>query len=289
VQATPSPNAPPLSNAPWSSHAVIIVQGYETAIALVAGFIVWRLTYAAIDRFFAKRLLLRHPRITTYVSPIKSISGFVVLLVTGLILLNIWDVNIGPAVWSAGAITAVLAFGAQWIVRDLLAGYSIFAENQFDVGDRIEITTGINSQIAGVVEAIGLRTTRLIDRYGRTVFIPNGNIYATTNLSKGVRRLEIVLSLPWRGSVDAMKREILKVATAGAIEVKIEADGVKVSLDDFDTNKAVFRISIRTSLIDVDEGSLRERIAAALQAKGWLNGDSPAPQPAPPSNPTAPA
>jgi small-conductance mechanosensitive channel len=289
VQATPSPNAPPLSNAPWSSHATIIVQGYETAIALVAGFVVWRLTYAAIDRFFARRLLLRHPRITTYVAPIKSISGFVVLLVTGLILLNIWDVNIGPAVWSAGAITAVLAFGAQWIVRDLLAGYSIFAENQFDVGDRIEITTGINSQIAGVVEAIGLRTTRLIDRYGRTVFIPNGNIYATTNLSKGVRRLEIVLTLPWRGSVDAMKREILKDATASAIEAKIDADGVKVSLDDFDTNKAVFRIAIRTPLIDVDEGSLRERIAAALQAKGWFNGDPPTPPSAAPSNPTAAA
>jgi hypothetical protein len=86
-----------------------------------------------------------------------------------------------------------------------------------------------------------------------------------------------------------MKREILKVATAGAIEVKIDADGVKVSLDDFDTNKAVFRISIRTALIDVDEGSLRERIAAALQAKGWLDGDAPTPEPAAPSNPTAPA
>jgi small conductance mechanosensitive channel len=289
VQATPTPNAPQLSNAPWSSHATIIVQGYETAIALVVGFVVWRLTYAAIDRFFARRLLLRHPRISTYLAPIKSITGFIVFLVIGLVLLNIWNVNIGPAIWSAGAITAVLAFGAQWIVRDLLAGYSIFAENQFDVGDRIEITTGINSQIAGVVEAIGLRTTRLVDRYGRTVFIPNGNIYATTNLSKGVRRLDIVLSLPWHGSVDAMKREILKVATASAIEAKIDADGVKVSLDDFDTNKAVFRISIRTPLVDVDEASLRERIAGVLQAEGWLNGNAPAPQPAPPSNPTAPA
>lgn len=251
---------------------MLITQGYETVIAIVVAFVVWRVCDAAIDRFFARRLLLRHPRITTYLSPVRSILGIVVLIVLSFVLLSIWQINIGPAVWSAGAITAVLAFGAQWVVRDLLAGYSIFAENQFEVGDRIEITTGINSQVNGVVEAIGLRTTRLIDRHGRTVFIPNGNIYVATNLSKGVKRLEISFDLPWCDTVETMKREILAMATAVATRSNLSADSVKVELDDFTPQQATFRISIRAPHppLEADESTIRERLAGALQAKGWL-------------------
>jgi len=175
----------------------------------------------------------------------------------------------------------VLAFGAQWIVRDLLAGYSIFAESQFDVGDRIEITTGINSIIAGVVEAIGLRTTRLIDRHGRTVFIPNGNIYVVVNLSKGVKRLELSFDLPWCDSVENMKAEILKMAGAAASAAKIDADPVSVHLDDFTPQQATFRISLRApqGSYDADEGMMRERLVSALQAKGWLaRGDTSQPK-----------
>jgi small-conductance mechanosensitive channel len=277
VQATPIPAAPVPSTTPSPAHHALIIQGYETAGALLIAFVVWRLTHAGVDRFFARRLLLRHPRISTYLSPIKSIVDIVIVLVLALVLLDIWQINVAPAVWSAGAITAVLAFGAQWIVRDMLAGYSIFAENQFEVGDRIEILTGINSQLAGMVEAIGLRTTRIVDRHGRTVFIPNGNIYAVTNLSKGVKRLEITVPVAWHDSVANMKREILAIATAAVAGSKIDPKDLGVSLDDFNTAEASFRISIRTpdAFLDADEGTLRERIAAALQDKGWLPAGAP--------------
>ncbi|HME82461.1 MAG TPA: mechanosensitive ion channel domain-containing protein [Candidatus Eremiobacteraceae bacterium] len=272
MQATPTPAAPAFPGAPSSAYHALLVQGYETAGALLVAFIVWRLTHAGIDRFFARRLLLRHPRISTYLQPLKSIVDIAVAVVFVLVLLDIWHINVGPAIWSAGAITAVLAFGAQWVVRDLLAGYSIFAENQFEVGDRIEILTGINSQLAGMVEAIGLRSTRIVDRHGRTVFIANGNIYAVTNLSKGVKRLEISVPLAWHDSVQNMKREILTIATGAVAGSKIDPKNLEVSLDDFSTAEASFRISIRTpdAFLDADESTVRERIAAALQTKGWL-------------------
>jgi len=249
----------------------------ETGIGLVIAFIVWRLSEAAIDRFFAQRFLLRHPRASTYISPLKSIVRFVLFVTLVLVLLGIWSVNVAPAVWSAGAITAVLAFGAQWIVRDLLAGYSIFADNQFDVGDRIEITSGLNSKVTGVVETIGLRSTRLIDEGGRTVFIPNGNIYYVTNLSKGVERLELTVTVPWRDKVETMEKELLDVAIAAAGVSKIEAAGVSVTLAAFDPNNATFTIEVRAprASADADEAELRGRIAAGLQAKGWLAKPSP--------------
>ena len=276
VQATPVASAPVanalVSSASSPAQHVIYVRGLETGIALVVAFIAWRLTEAAISRFFAHRLLSNHPRLSTYASPLRSIARFLILVVLTLVLLEVWDVNVVPAVWSAGAITAVLAFGAQWVVRDLLAGYSIFADNQFEVGDRIEITTGINSKVVGVVEAIGLRTTRLIDEHGRTVFIPNGNIYVTTNLSKGVTRLVLSVTVPWRDDVEAMRKSMLQVATAAAAAANIKSERVSVELDAFDQQSATFGISIRAprANIDADEATLRERIAAGLQAKGWL-------------------
>jgi small-conductance mechanosensitive channel len=286
VQATPMPSAPALVNALSAEQHTLITRGYETLIALVVGFIVWRLCFAAIDRFFAKRLLLRHPRVKTYLSPIKSIISGIIILVVALVLLRIWNVDIAPAVWSAGAITAVLAFGAQWIVRDWLAGYSIFAEDQFEVGDRVEITTGINSQVSGLVESIGLRTTRLIDRHGRTLFIPNGNIYVTTNLSRGVKRLEISVDVPWRGTVEDMKREIVAIATSAAQIAHVDEHGVSVTLDAFTAENATFRISIRAPElhIETDEGALREHVATQLQSKGWLPCGDPADKTAAPSD-----
>jgi small-conductance mechanosensitive channel len=280
VQATPLPSAPVanalVSSASSPAQHVIYVRALETGIALVVAFIVWRLIEAGINRFFAQRLLLRHPRISTYLSPLRSVIRFVVLLVLTLVLLEIWDVNVVPAVWSAGAITAVLAFGAQWVVRDLLAGYSIFAENQFEVGERIEIVTGINSSIGGVVETIGLRTTRLIDQHGRSVFIANGNIYVVTNLSRGGKRLAIPVTVPWTKDVEAMQKEILDIAEAAAAVDKIDPDSVSVRLEQFDLKQATFIVAIRSTQLPhtIDEETMRARIAAGLQAKGWLPGQS---------------
>jgi moderate conductance mechanosensitive channel len=281
VQATPAVQATPVANAAVSSAASLeqhwlYTRAVETGIALVVGFIVWRLAEAAIDQFFVRVLLPRHPRLSTYLSPLRSILRTAVLVVTSLVLLNIWNVDVGPAIWSAGAITAVLAFGAQWVVRDLLAGFSIFAENQFEVGDRIEIITGNNRAISGVVDSIGLRTTRLMDQAGRAVFIANGNIYAVTNLSRGGKRLSISLTLPLRKDVAAMQQEVLDVATAAVAVDDIEPDNVSVRLEAFDLKEATFVIGIRASHTQhsAEVGMLRARIVAGLQAKGWLPGQS---------------
>ena len=255
---------------------MIYVRALETGIALVVAFIVWRLVEAGIDRFFAKRLLLRHPRVSTYISPLRSITRILVLVVLALVLLEIWNINVEPAVWSAGAITAVLAFGAQWVVRDLLAGYSIFAENQFEVGERIEIVTGINNTIGGVVESIGLRTTRLVDQHGRSVFIANGNIYFVTNLSRGEKRLAIPVTVPWTKDVDAIQKEILVIAETAAAVDKIDPRSVSVRLEQFDLTQATFIVGIRSPQLPhlLDEETMRARIAAGLQDKGWLPGQS---------------
>jgi moderate conductance mechanosensitive channel len=252
----------------------LYMHAIESAVAVVVAFIVWRLSLAIIDRFFARRFLLRHPRSSTYVAPVKSLTGLVVFIALVLVLLNTWSVNVSPALLSAGFVTAALAFGAQWVIRDLLAGYSIFAEGQFDVGDKVQITTGVNSIVQGTVEAIGWRTTRLIDLQGRTVYIPNGNIYLTTNLSKGHERVEVTISLPLAASTSAMRSELEKATHAVVNEFKVSNAEVTATLDDVSAQQATFTVSVHAPQVraTLSDAAMRERIAAAFQAKGWLPG-----------------
>lgn len=89
-----------------------------------------------------------------------------------------WDVK--PLLVGASILGAALGFGAQYLVRDIIAGAFILIEDQFMVGDRIEV----NGQIA-TVEALTLRMTRLRDFTGRLLFVPNGEMKIIMNHSRG--------------------------------------------------------------------------------------------------------
>ena len=268
MQTTPNETAQTLTQHEIYVHTV------ETLVALAVAFVVWRIALAGVDRLFAPRLATQHSRASTYVNPLKSLIGFAVLVVLTLLLLNIWSVNVSSAVWAAGVVTAALAFGAQALVKDLLAGYSIFAQDQFEVGDYIELMLGTNSQVSGIVEAVGMRTTRLIDKGGRTLFIPNGNIYVVTNASKGRRRIEIKLVLPWCTGANEMHEGIRVIVADAASAISVKSEEVVIRLEDFDAQQATYSVSMRApeSGVSAAEDALRTRIAQALQANGWLPG-----------------
>ncbi|MCC6650310.1 MAG: mechanosensitive ion channel family protein [Candidatus Eisenbacteria bacterium] len=88
-----------------------------------------------------------------------------------------WDVK--PLLVGASILGAALGFGAQFLVRDVIAGAFILIEDQFSVGDAIEV----NGQV-GTVEAVTLRSTRLRDLSGRLLFVPNGEMKIVVNHSR---------------------------------------------------------------------------------------------------------
>lgn len=89
-----------------------------------------------------------------------------------------WDLR--PLLVGAGILGAALAFGAQTMVRDLIAGVFILVDDQFSVGDTVEV----NGQ-AATVEGVTLRSTRLRDWQGRLLFVPNGEMKIVVNFSRG--------------------------------------------------------------------------------------------------------
>lgn len=103
---------------------------------------------------------------------LKNIIDAVLFLIASLIILSEWGVNIGPILTGAGIIGLAVSFGSQTLVKDLIAGFFIIFEDQFNVGDRIKVV----DKYEGRVDKITLRLTVLKDGKGNHVYIPNSTI-----------------------------------------------------------------------------------------------------------------
>jgi len=262
---------------PLDSPDVSALAGHveATIIALVVAIVVWRVVNALIDRFYQRRFISSHlPRVATFCTLSKSIVGLLVVIIAGLTLLNIWSVDVTPAVWSAGFVTAALAFGSQNLVRDIVTGFFFLFEDQYDVGDRVELVTVTGQTVKGRVDAMGLRTTKVVDTTGRFVTIANGNIALVTNASRLPNIASFTLTVPWKGDASAMRQQIEDDAKEIATKAGIGDAHVTVSLADSTAEFATFRIDLRSADADddLDRSNMRVLLAGRLQAEGWLPG-----------------
>jgi moderate conductance mechanosensitive channel len=131
----------------------------------------------------------------------------VVWTVTLLLLLAEFGISLGPLLAGAGIVGVALGFGAQSLVRDFLSGFFILLENQFGVGDVIDISAP-GGLVSGTVEDLSLRTTSLRAFDGTLQVVPNGNIQFLGNKSKGWSRAIVDVNVATGDDLDHV-REIL--------------------------------------------------------------------------------
>jgi small-conductance mechanosensitive channel len=132
----------------------------------------------------------------------------VVWTVAVLLVLGELGISLGPLIAGAGIAGVALGFGAQSLVRDYLTGFFILLENQFGVGDGIEVM--VNGQmIAGKVEALSLRTTDLRAFDGTLHIVPNGNVLLVSNKSKGWARAIVDVGVAFGEDLDRV-RDVLE-------------------------------------------------------------------------------
>jgi small-conductance mechanosensitive channel len=94
-------------------------------------------------------------------------------------ILGEFGFNLGPIIASAGIIGVALGLGAQTLVRDILSGIFMLIEDQYGVGDRVDVL-----EIKGSVEKVGLRITTVRDENGTLWYLRNGEILKVGNLSQ---------------------------------------------------------------------------------------------------------
>ena len=138
---------------------------------------------------------------------LKSVITGVLVAIFGTMILSQVGVNIAPIIASAGILGIALGFGAQSLVKDFLSGVFMIFEDQFGVGDIVDVGEAI-----GTVEAVSLRVTRLRDLDGTVWYVPNGEILRVGNKSQNWSRAVVDVGVGYDEDLARAKRVLGEVA-----------------------------------------------------------------------------
>jgi moderate conductance mechanosensitive channel len=166
------------SHESWADIGLTIVR---VAAILLIGRVIELIIHKSIDRMMIEREMKQASytrRVLTVGKLLKNVTTYLIYFVGALLILAEFDVNLAPLLAGAGVISLAIGFGAQSLVKDIITGFFIILEDQFAVGDVIQV-----GQFKGTVEMIGLRTTRVKSWTGEMHIIPNGMINEVTNFS----------------------------------------------------------------------------------------------------------
>jgi small-conductance mechanosensitive channel len=218
-------------------------------------------------------------------------TGAVVLIWTIAVLLILGNVgvNLGPLLASAGVAGVALGFGAQSLVRDVLSGFFILLENQFGVGDVVEVQTSARP-VGGKVESLTLRITTLRAFDGTLHVIPNGNVVLISNKSRGWARAIVDVQVSYNEDVQRVRgllEELFQeLRTEPAMRDWLMEGPSVLGIETLAEYGQVIRVVAETrpsKRFDV-ERLLRERVSARLAEAGIrIPLPPPVPQPAQPA------
>lgn len=151
-------------------------------------------------------------------------SGAVIIIIIAIItILPEFGVNIGAMLAGLGIVGIAVGFGTQTLIRDLIAGMFILLEDQYRVGDVVNL-----AGIGGLVEEIGLRRTILRDLDGVVHSIPNGEIKVASNFTKGYSRVNLNISVAYGEDLDHVIEVMNRVCKEMAEDPKWKTDFITV-------------------------------------------------------------
>jgi len=145
-------------------------------------------------------------RTKTLVGVFMGAGKIVIAIIIVFMILSEVGIPIGPALAGLGVVGVAVGFGAQWLIRDLIAGTFILLENEFRVGDVVRV-----ADVGGLVEEVNLRKTVLRDLDGILHHIPNGEIRVASNFTRHWARAHMNISVAYKEDLDKVMSILKKV------------------------------------------------------------------------------
>lgn len=224
-----------------------------SVVVVAIGIVAYRLLTRGVPRvlrwrrgrqdFLDAEAVNRIKRQDTAITLIRNALGYVIFAIVTLFVVSIFIRDPLPAAAGATLGAAVVGFGAQSFLRDIIAGFSIVFEGQYSVGDFIEVEP---TKAGGIVEEFGLRTTKIRALSGEIIFIPNGTITGVRNYVSGQQRFTLEVPLSDAEAVDRVLNSLTEASELYLTPPRL------VSRED-------------------TEGRIRLRIlAGVLPSMGWL-------------------
>ena len=193
----------------------------------------------------------------------------VILIIAILMILQEAGMEIGPLLAGAGIVGLAFGFGGQYLIKDLIAGLFIILENQYRIGDVININgTG------GLVEDISLRMTTIRDMNGTVHHIPHGEITIVSNLSKNFARVNLDIGVAYDSNIDLVIETINRVGNELADDPLFKDNILKtpqfLRINELGDSAIVVKVVGDTKPLKQWEisGELRKRIKLAFDEEG---------------------
>jgi small-conductance mechanosensitive channel len=187
-------------------QAWFLEYGVHIIIILVVGVVLWIVLKQTLPPL-VNRIMARpqrgesregvKKRANTLQGVFMGIGRIIIVLLVIFMILSELDVSIGPILAGFGVAGIAVGFGAQYLIKDLIAGIFVLMENQYRVGDVAKV-----ADVIGLVEEINLRKTVLRDLDGIVHHVPNGEIRVASNYSRHFARVNLDISVSYGTDLD---------------------------------------------------------------------------------------
>jgi small-conductance mechanosensitive channel len=187
---------------------------------------------------------LRERRGHTIAQLLRSVGRVVLVIIALLLTFNVF-IDIGPILAGAGILGLAVSFGAQSLVKDVISGFFILFENQFAIGDVIEIAGK-----SGLVEKMTLRVAVLRDGEGVMHVVPNSEIKVVSNKTRGWSRALVDVGIAYDEDIDRalgiIRDEVAQLATDRVWNLQLDGAPEVVGVESLGDSSVVIRTLIRT-------------------------------------------
>jgi len=189
----------------------------------------------------------RRQRARTIRTVLNSALAAVIVAILVVMALDMVGLPVAPLIASAGIVGVALGFGAQSLVKDLLSGLFMLIEDQYGVGDVVDL-----GQASGTVEEVGLRSTRLRSLDGTVWYIPNGEVVRVGNMTRLWSRALIEVRLDYHTDLDAAREAMLASVVAAReanpeVESAILGEPEVPGIESFDYRSVTIRLLIQVA------------------------------------------
>jgi moderate conductance mechanosensitive channel len=211
----------------------------------------------------------RQQRAQTIGSVMKSVVSFLVYGLAFMLVLGEIGINLGPIIASAGIVGVALGFGAQNLVKDFLSGIFMMLEDQYGVGDIVDVGAA-----TGTIESVGLRVTTLRDVNGTVWYVRNGEILRVGNSSQGFAVAVVDVPIGFTADIEAASELLGRVATEAAAVEPLSEDVLEppevLGVDKVTPENITLRLTVkvRAGRQWAVQRALRARIIPALEEAG---------------------
>ncbi|MCA0144042.1 mechanosensitive ion channel family protein [Blastococcus sp. LR1] len=199
----------------------------------------------AIDQVAARRT----QRAEAIGSVLRSFASIVIMGIAVVLVLGELGINLAPIVASAGVVGVALGFGAQNLIKDFIAGIGIILEDQYGVGDVVDLGEAI-----GTVEAVGLRITRLRDVNGVVWYVRNGEVLRVGNKSQGFAQVVVDMPVAHDTDLERCRAVMQEVADAMVAEDQwgevVLAEPESLGVEQITAEGVFMRLVVRTTNAD---------------------------------------